>query len=99
MWPSVRRRPRSRVCAARWRNSAVFFAAAFAVALHPEKLTDRLGRVLCPTLIVLILVLFGACLVHPVAPHYASPAAEYQSLPALSGILNGSPAVQSRETV
>ncbi len=44
---------------------------------------------LCPTLIVLILVLFGACLVHPVAPHYASPAAEYQSLPALSGILNG----------
>lgn len=69
--------------------SAVFFAAAFAVALHPEKLTDRLGRVLCPTLIVLILVLFGACLVHPVAPHYASPAAEYQSLPALSGILNG----------
>ena len=69
--------------------SAVFFAAAFAVALHPEKLTDRLGRVLCPMLIVLILVLFGACLVHPVAPHYASPAAEYQSLPALSGILNG----------
>ena len=69
--------------------SAVFFAAAFAVALHPEKLTDRLGRVLCPTLIVLILVLFGSCLVHPVAPHYASPAAEYQSLPALSGILNG----------
>ena len=69
--------------------SAVFFAAAFAVALHPEKLTDRLGRVLCPMLIVLILVLFGACLVHPVAPHYGSPAAEYQSLPALSGILNG----------
>ena len=69
--------------------SAVFFAAAFAVALHPEKLTDRLGRVLCPTLIVLILVLFGGCLVHPVAPHYGSPAAEYQSLPALSGILNG----------
>ena len=34
--------------------SIVFFAAAFLVALHPEKLTDRLGRVLCPALIALI---------------------------------------------
>ena len=69
--------------------SAVFFAAAFVVALHPEKLTDRLGRVLCPALIVLILVLFIGCLVHPVAPHYGIPAADYQSLPALGGILGG----------
>ena len=47
--------------------SIVFFAAAFLVALHPEKLTDRLGRVLCPALIVLIFVLFAGCLLHPVA--------------------------------
>ena len=40
--------------------SVVFFAVAFLVALRPEKLTDRLGKLLCPTLIVLILVLFGA---------------------------------------
>ena len=39
--------------------STVFFAAAFLVALHPEKLTDRLGRVLCPALIALIFVLFA----------------------------------------
>ena len=40
--------------------SIVFFAVAFLVALHPEKLTDRLGRVLCPALIALIFVLFAA---------------------------------------
>ncbi len=50
--------------------SIVFFAAAFFVALHPEKLTSWLGRILCPTLIVLIFVLFFGCLFHPVAEHY-----------------------------
>ena len=38
--------------------SIVFFVAAFLVALHPEKLTSWLGRILCPTLITLIFVLF-----------------------------------------
>ena len=55
--------------------SIVFFAAAFLVALHPEKLTDRLGRVLCPALIALIFVLFEGCLLHPVAAQYGPPAA------------------------
>ena len=67
----------------------VFFAAAFFVALHPEKLTSWLGRILCPTLIVLIFVLFFGCLFHPVAEHYGVPTAAYASLPGLTGILNG----------
>ena len=49
--------------------SVLFFAVAFLVALRPEKLTDRLGKILCPTLIVLIVVLFAGCLIHPVAAH------------------------------
>ena len=69
--------------------SIVFFAAAFLVALHPEKLTDRLGRVLCPALIALIFVLFAGCLLHPVAAQYGSPAAAYARLPAFEGILGG----------
>lgn len=40
--------------------SLVFFAAAYFVALKPEKLTQRLGRILCPALLVLIVVLFTA---------------------------------------
>ena len=69
--------------------SVLFFAAAFLVALHPEKLTDRLGRILCPTLIALILLLFAGCLLHPVANGYGVPSAAYASLPAVQGILGG----------
>lgn len=69
--------------------SVVFFAAAFLVALRPEKLTDRLGHVLCPALIALILILFAGCLLHPVAAQYGTPAAAYAQLPALEGILGG----------
>lgn len=69
--------------------SALFFAAAFLVALRPEKLTDWLGRILCPCLIVLIVVLFAGCLTHPLAAHYGTPSAEYAALPAVQGILYG----------
>ena len=62
--------------------SVVFFTAAFLVALRPEKLTDRLGHVLCPALIALILILFAGCLLHPVAAQYGTPAAAYAQLPA-----------------
>lgn len=69
--------------------SAVFFAAAFLLALRPEKLTDRLGKILCPCLIALILVLFAGCLIHPLAAAPGAPSAEYASLPAVQGILYG----------
>ncbi len=69
--------------------SAVFFTAAFFVALHPEKLTDWLGRILCPCLILLIVILFTGCLVHPLAAHYGAPRAEYAALPAVPGVLYG----------
>ena len=59
------------------------------VALRPEKLTDWLGRILCPCLIVLIVVLFAGCLIHPLAAHYGTPSAEYAALPAVQGILYG----------
>ena len=68
--------------------SVVFFAAAFLVALRPEKLTDRLGHVLCPALIALILILFAGCLLHPVAAQYGTPAAAYgyQTMDTLAGL-------------
>ena len=69
--------------------SVVFFAAAFLVALRPEKLADRLGHVLCPALIALILILFAGCLLHPVAAQYGTPAAAYAQFPALEGVLGG----------
>ena len=69
--------------------SFVFFAAAYFVALKPEKLTQRLGKVLCPALLVLIVVLFAGCLLHPAAAGYAAPAKAYAALPAVQGILDG----------
>ena len=69
--------------------TAVFFAAAFCVALKPEKLTQRLGKVLCPALLVLIVVLFAGCLLHPAAAGYAAPTKAYAALPAVQGILDG----------
>ena len=69
--------------------SAVFFAAAFLIALRPDKLTDRLGKLLCPTLIALIVLLFAGCLIHPVADGYGTVQANYASLPVAAGFLSG----------
>lgn len=69
--------------------SIVFFAAAGTVALRPEKLTKRLGKILCPTLIVLIVVLFVGCLLHPVASGYGEATGDYRSLPIITGFLGG----------
>ena len=41
-----------------WFYSALFFALAGVVALKPEKLSKRLGRILSPILITLIFILF-----------------------------------------
>ena len=59
--------------------SLIFFAAAFIVALHPERLTSRLGKILCPMLLVLVTVIFVGCLIHPVA-NTALPLAPYDHM-------------------
>ena len=69
--------------------SAVFFALAALVALRPEKLTKRLGKILCPALILLILVLFFGCVLRPVTDHYGVPTGSYTELPAIAGFLGG----------
>lgn len=72
-----------------WAYSALFFAAAYWIALHPERLTQRLGKILCPSLLALILLLFAGCLFRPAAAGYGTPAAAYAALPAAQGILDG----------
>ena len=69
--------------------SALFFGAAFLMALRPDRLTDWLGRILCPCLLGLILVLFAGCLAAPPSAAAGAPAAEYASLPVVQGILYG----------
>ena len=74
--------------ALQWGYSLLFFAVAFLVAQHPEKLTQRLGKILCPALLALILLLFAGCLLHPAAAGYGTPTAAYTALPAVQGILD-----------
>nr|WP_317324436.1 branched-chain amino acid transport system II carrier protein [uncultured Flavonifractor sp.] len=68
--------------------SLVFFAAALAIALRPEKLTDRLGKILCPLLVILIVVTFAGCLIDPLSG-YGPTAGDYVSHPVVKGFLMG----------
>lgn len=69
--------------------SVLFFGAAFLVALRPDRLTRWLGRLLCPCLLVLILILFGGCLLHPLAAQYGAPTDAYSSVVILQSVLYG----------
>lgn len=68
--------------------SVLFFVAASAVALHPEKLTEYLGKKLTPILLVLIVVLFTAAVLNPVGDP-AHPAELYKEGAAVQGFLDG----------
>lgn len=69
--------------------SLVFFALALAVALRPEKLTDRLGKIMCPILLVLILVTFIGTLIDPLEGYGAPQSALYAAAPVARGFLDG----------
>ena len=68
--------------------SIVFFAVALALALKPDKLTDRLGKLLGPALLALILVVFVGCLLHSFAAPGDAVGA-YTKSPAVTGFLEG----------
>lgn len=68
--------------------SALFFGIAFLVALRPDRLTQRLGKILTPCLLTLIVILFLGCLIHP-AGAYGTPAGQYVKGPFSKGFLEG----------
>lgn len=74
--------------AARFGYSAIFFIIAVIVAFRPDKLTDRLGKVLCPALLVLIGVIFTGCVVWPMGA-YGEPSQAYQAGAVVKGFLEG----------
>ena len=69
--------------------SLAFFTGALLVALRPEKLTDRLGKVLCPILIALIVVTFVGCLLNPLEGYGPPQTASYETHPVIAGFLAG----------
>ena len=69
--------------------SLAFFALALTVALRPEKLTDRLGKIMCPILLVLILVTFIGTLIDPLEGYGAPQSELYAAAPVARGFLDG----------
>lgn len=69
--------------------SLVFFALALVVALRPEKLTDRLGKIMCPVLLFLIVVTFIGSLVDPLKGYGVPQSELYAAAPVARGFLDG----------
>ena len=68
--------------------SLIFFTVAMLVAFRPEKLTDRLGKLLGPVLLILILVIMVGCLVHSPGG-YGAPNGNYTGNVLSQGFLDG----------
>lgn len=68
--------------------SVVFFAVAYALAMHPGALTKLLGRITGPALIILLVMVVGSSLVSPAGVAQA-PQAPYDSAAPIQGFLTG----------
>lgn len=68
--------------------SVGFFAIAVLLALNPDKLTDRLGKILAPLLLVLIGVIFIGCQFHT-GSGYGQAMGNYQTNALSQGFLDG----------
>lgn len=76
------------VTLARLLFTAVFFCVAYWLALAPTKLVDRMGKVLTPTLLTLIAVIFVGSLIKPLGG-YGEPTGDYATTPFVKGFLEG----------
>lgn len=68
--------------------SIAFFAVSAFLASKPERLSDTLGKVLCPALLILIGVIFAGCLIWPSGVPGPAQAA-YEENPSVRGFLEG----------
>lgn len=68
--------------------SAVFFSIATWLALNPTKLVERIGKVLTPSLLILIIFLFVSFLVNGQVK-VTDPQPSYAANPAVVGFLEG----------
>ncbi|MGH4050323.1 MAG: branched-chain amino acid transport system II carrier protein [Clostridium sp.] len=65
-----------------------FFGLAFWLSMTPNKLIDRFGKVLTPTILMLILIIFIGSLVKPIGS-FNAPIGDYGNFPILKGFLDG----------
>lgn len=68
--------------------SAVFFGIAFRLSVHPERLTETLGKILGPVLLGLILILVIGCFMN-FSGSYGPASGGYETSPITRGFLEG----------
>ena len=68
--------------------SLAFFLLAAQVAMHPEKLTEYLGKCLTPILLSLIVIIFASSVLRPAGPA-AAPNGAYGQTAVIRGFLDG----------
>lgn len=66
----------------------VFFSVAYWLSLSPAKLVNRMGKVLTPALLLLILVIFVGSLFNPLGS-YTQATGDYATNPLVKGFLDG----------
>lgn len=66
----------------------IYFGIAYWLCMSPSKLVDRFGKVLTPTLLVLIVSVFVFSLLKPIGK-FAAPIGDYAQFPLLKGFLEG----------
>ena len=66
----------------------VFFSIAYWISLSPAKLVDRMGKILTPTLLILISLIFIATIFRPLGS-YGIATEEYITSPFVKGFLEG----------
>lgn len=66
----------------------IFFLVAYWLSLSPAKLVDRMGKILTPTLLLLIALIFIASIFRPLGS-YGKVTGVYSEAPFISGFLDG----------
>ena len=68
--------------------TVAFFGIAYWLCMTPSKLVDRFGKILTPTLLVLIASIFVISLTKPMGG-FSAPMGEYANSPLLKGFIDG----------
>ncbi|WP_156300440.1 branched-chain amino acid transport system II carrier protein [Streptobacillus canis] len=65
----------------------IFFGVVYYLSMKPSKLVTTLGKILTPTLLILIVVMFIGVVINPFNP--SMPVGDYVTGPAVKGFLEG----------
>lgn len=68
--------------------SGLFFGIALWLAMKPDQLTQRLGKIMSPCLLILIFIIFVGCL-FGFRGNYGAATMEYKNNPFVKGFLDG----------